>query len=76
VLKFFSLCYFYNYAKEAAKLRAINAIGDIKKKRLSRMAQLMEVNMRRGCRIALFPVKGELQKYFFEKLFFKNFKTF
>lgn len=47
-----------NIAKEAAKLRAINAIGDIKKKRLSRMCQLMEVNMRRGCRIALFPVKG------------------
>ena len=47
-----------NIAKEAAKLRAINAIGDIKKKRLARMCQLMEVNMRRGCRLALFPVKG------------------
>ena len=37
-----------NIANEAAKLKNINAIKDIKKKRLQRMCQLMEVNMRQG----------------------------
>ena len=48
-----------NIANEAAKLKEINAIKDIRKKRLSRMCQLMEVNMRQGCTTALFPPKGK-----------------
>ena len=50
-----------NIANEAAKLKNINAIKDIKKKRLQRMCQLMEVNMRQGCRHALFPPKDKQQ---------------
>lgn len=48
-----------NISNEAAKLKKINAIKDMKKKRLSRMCQLMEVNMRQGCRISLFGKEGD-----------------
>lgn len=48
-----------NISNEAAKLKKINAIKDMKKKRLSRMCQLMEVNMRQGCRISLFGNKDD-----------------
>ena len=48
-----------NISNEAAKLKKINAIKDMKKKRLSRMCQLMEVNMRQGCRISLFGKESD-----------------